>query len=73
MRVVGLRSARCGGGFVSQRCQQLAPVPERKTKLLEVRVCQLGKNVEVDIVLSQHGAVLAEAERLEPSCQLFDG
>jgi hypothetical protein len=53
-------------GQRSDRLQELLAMTELDAHLLEIGLAELRKDVRVDGVVLEHGAVLAEAEALEP-------
>ncbi|HEX9569927.1 MAG TPA: hypothetical protein VF987_09645, partial [Rhodospirillales bacterium] len=53
---------RCRPKGNRRRCfQDSAPVAEGYAQLLEVRVCQVSQNVQIDTVLSEELSVFTEA------------
>ncbi len=56
-----------------RRRHQLAPVAERQPQLRQILIAQRGQHVEIDIVLDQRRRILAEAQSVEPGCEIAHG
>ncbi len=48
------------------RLQELSPMTERNTELLEIRLGQIGKNVEVNVIVGQNAGQCFQAELFQP-------
>ena len=53
-------------GKLADRAQHLPPMTERDTQILEILIRQVGKNVDINVVLGKALGVLGHAELFEP-------
>jgi hypothetical protein len=60
------RGRGAGAGTVVNRAQHLPAMPEQDPDILEVLICQIRENGDIDAVFSKAARILGQSERGQP-------